>query len=331
MDSVDNTENLNITTTWGDMAYQLGGLDGYEMLREQDENGIAPGSELLGKLFDRFSPCLILIDEWVAYLRQIYKIDDLPSGSFDVNLSFVQSLTEAVKVAPITLLVATLPASQIEVGGEGGQEALDRLKNTFNRVHSTWTPASPEESYEIVRRRLFDDVKGENAHHKDNAIKQFMKLYSEDKDSFPQLSDSGDYKSKLEKSYPIHPELFDQLYNTWSSIDKFQRTRGILRLMAQVVHELWIRNDPFILIMPCSVPVSSQRVEPELTKYLEQGWPAIIAGEVDGSNSVPYQIDANQPSLGRILATRRVARTLFISTAPISGHKILGLILNVLI
>ena len=105
MDSVDNTENLNISTTWGDMAYQLGGVDGYEMLREQDENGIAPGSELLGKLFDRFSPCLILIDEWVAYLRQIYKIDDLPSGSFDVNLSFVQSLTEAVKVAPRTLLV----------------------------------------------------------------------------------------------------------------------------------------------------------------------------------------------------------------------------------
>ena len=325
MDSVDNTENLNITTTWGDMAYQLGGVDGYEMLREQDEKGIAPGSELLGKLFDRFSPCLILIDEWVAYLRQIYKIDDLPSGSFDVNLSFVQSLTEAVKVAPRTLLVATLPASQIEVGGEGGQEALDRLKNTFNRVHSTWTPASPEESYEIVRRRLFDDVKGENAHHKDNTIKQFMKLYSEDKDSFPQLSDSGDYKRKLEKSYPIHPELFDQLYNTWSSIDKFQRTRGILRLMAQVVHELWISNDPSILIMPCSVPVSSQRVEPELTKYLEQGWPAIIAGEVDGSNSVPYQIDANQPNLGRITATRRVARTLFIGTAPISGSQNTGI------
>ena len=134
-----------------------------------------------------------------------------------------------------------------------------------------------------------------------------------------------DYKSKLEKSYPIHPELFDQLYNTWSSIDKFQRTRGILRLMAQVVHELWIRNDPFILIMPCSVPVSSQRVEPELTKYLEQGWPAIIAGEVDGSYSVPYQIDANQPNLGRISATRRVARALFIGTAPISGSQNTGI------
>ncbi len=325
MDSVENKDNLNIMTTWGDMAYQLGGIDGYEMIREQDEKGIAPGSELLSNLFSRFSPCLILIDEWVAYLRQIYKIDNLPSGSFDANLSFVQSLTEAIKDAPKTLLVATLPASQIEVGGEGGQEALDRLKNTFNRVHSTWTPASPEESYEIVRRRLFNDVPGENAHHKDNSIKQFMKLYSDDKDNFPKLSDSSEYKRKLEKSYPIHPELFDQLYNTWSSIDTFQRTRGILRLMAQVVHELWISNDPSILIMPCSIPVSSQMVESELTKYLEQGWPAIISGEVDGANSVPYQIDAHQPALGRISATRRVARTLFMSTAPISGTQNTGI------
>ncbi len=325
LDTVDNKDGLDIRTTWGDMAYQLGGADGYEMVRSQDEAGIAPGSEILSELFTRFSPCLILIDEWVAYLRQIYKVENLPSGSFDANLSFVQALTEAAKDAPQTLLVASLPASQIEVGGEGGQEALDRLKQTFSRVHSSWLPASQEESYEIVRRRLFNDVLGENAHHRDNAVKQFMKMYRDDADNFPQKTDSDEYKRKLEKSYPIHPELFDQLYETWSSIDKFQRTRGILRLMAQVVHELWIGNDPSILIMPCSVPISSQRVEPELTKYLQQGWPAIIAGDVDGAQSEPHQIDAKQPNLGRISATRRVARTLFLSTAPISAAQNTGI------
>ncbi|MDA8675490.1 DUF499 domain-containing protein [Alphaproteobacteria bacterium] len=324
MDTVDNKDGLNIQTTWGDMAYQLGGVDGYDMVRTQDETGIAPGSETLGELFARFSPCLILIDEWVAYLRQIYKTEGLKSGSFDANLSFVQALTEAVKDTPQTLLVASLPASQIEVGGEGGQEALDRLKQTFSRVHSSWLPASQEESYEIVRRRLFNDILGEKAHHRDNAVKQFMKMYKEDADNFPQKTDSDEYKRKLEKSYPIHPELFDQLYETWSSIDKFQRTRGILRLMAQVVHELWIGNDPSVLIMPCSVPISSQRVEPELSKYLQQGWPAIIAGDVDGAHSVPHQIDAKQPNLGRVSATRRVARTLFLSTAPISASQNTG-------
>ena len=103
------------------------------LLVGNDAKGIAPGSNLLETIFRKCSPCLILIDEWVAYLRQIYKVDGLPSGSFDANLSFVQSLTEAVKTSPGTLLVAALPASQIEVGGEGGQEALVRLKQTFSR------------------------------------------------------------------------------------------------------------------------------------------------------------------------------------------------------
>ena len=150
-------------------------------------------------------PCLILIDEWVAYLRQIYKVEGLPSGSFDANLSFVQSLTEAVKASPGTLLVASLPASQIEVGGEGGQEALARLKQTFSRVESSWRPASQEESYEIVRRRLFKEIPGDKFHHRDNTLKQFAKLYRENANDFPQGCADEDYRRKLEKAYPIHP------------------------------------------------------------------------------------------------------------------------------
>ena len=158
--------------------------------------------------------------------RNIYGVDHLPSGSFDANLSFVQSLTEAVKPVERAILVASLPASQIEVGGSGGQEALTRLKQTFSRVESPWLPASQEESYEIVRRRLFQEIDGSLGHHKDNTIKQFMKLYRETQDSFPQVAGDSEYENKMAKSYPIHPELFDQLYQTWSSIETFQRTRG---------------------------------------------------------------------------------------------------------
>ena len=321
LDSIITKDGLCIKTTWGEMAYQLGGKEGYEMVQKQDEEGIAPGSNILEAIFLKYSPCIILIDEWVAYLRQIYKEDDLPSGSFDSNLSFVQSLTEAVKNSSKTLLVASLPASQIEVGGEGGQEALARLEQTFRRLHSSWLPASQEESYEIVRRRLFNDISGENLRYKDNTIKQYLKMYKEDKDNFPDYSYDTNFKVKFEKSYPIHPELFDQLYEKWSSIDKFQRTRGILRLMAQVVHELWIGNDNLPVIMPCSIPLNSQRIQPELTKYLPQGWPSIIASDVDGENSTPYQIDAQQPSLAKISATRRVARVVFMNTAPFSSGE----------
>ena len=97
-----------IRTTWGELAWQLGGAEAFDMIAENDAKGIAPGSNLLEAIFKKYAPCLILIDEWVAYLRQIYRVEGLPSGSFDANLSFVQSLTEAVKASPRTLLVASL-------------------------------------------------------------------------------------------------------------------------------------------------------------------------------------------------------------------------------
>ncbi|CAD7339434.1 ATP-binding protein [Sphingomonadales bacterium 56] len=314
-----------IRTTWGELAWQLGGAEAFDMIAENDANGIAPGSHLLEAIFKKFAPCLILIDEWVAYLRQVYKVEGLPSGSFDANLSFVQSLTEAVKASPGTLLVASLPASQIEVGGEGGQEALARLKQTFSRVESSWRPASQEESYEIVRRRLFKEIPGDKFHHRDNTLKQFAKLYRENADDFPQGCADEDYRRKLEKAYPIHPELFDQLYTSWGSLEKFQRTRGVLRLMAQAIHELWMNGDPSVMIMPGSVAVSSPRVEPELLHYLDVSWQSIIAGDVDGTASTPYKVDQSAPNLNRYSATRRVARAIFMGTAPTHQQQNTGL------
>lgn len=314
-----------IRTTWGELAWQLGGAEAFDMIAENDANGIAPGSHLLEEIFKKCAPCLILIDEWVAYLRQIYKVEGLPSGSFDANLSFVQSLTEAVKASPKTLLVASLPASQIEVGGEGGQEALARLKQTFSRVESSWRPASQEESYEIVRRRLFKEISGDKFHHRDNTLKQFAKLYRDNTNDFPQGCADEDYRRKLEKAYPIHPELFDQLYTSWGSLEKFQRTRGVLRLMAQAIHELWMSGDPSVMIMPGSVAVSSPRVEPELLHYLDLSWQSIIAGDVDGTASTPYKIDQSAPNLNRYSATRRVARAIFMGTAPTHQQQNTGL------
>ena len=324
-DVLDQTGGRQIRTTWGELVWQLGGADAFDMIAENDAKGIAPGSNLLEAIFRRWSPCLLLIDEWVAYLRQIYKADGLPSGSFDANLSFVQSLTEAVKTSPGTLLVAALPTSQIEVGGDGGQEALTRLKQTFSRVESSWRPASQEESYEIVRRRLFKDIPGDKFHHRDNTLKQFAKLYRENANEFPRGAADEDYRRKLEKAYPIHPELFDQLYTGWGSLERFQRTRGVLRLMAQVIHELWMHNDPSAMIMPGGVAAGSARVEPELLHYLDVSWQSIIAGDVDGPGSIPYKIDQSAPNLNSCSATRRVARAVFMGTAPTHQQENRGL------
>jgi len=324
-DTIKLEGGKTVRTTWGELAWQLGGMAGFDMVAENDANGIAPGSNRLEALFKAFSPALILIDEWVAYLRQIYKAEGLPSGSFDANLTFVQALTEAVKASPATLLVASLPASQIEVGGEGGQEALARLKQTFSRVESSWRPASQEESYEIVRRRLFKEIPGDKFHHRDNTVKQFAKLYRDNANTFPRGAADGDYRRKLEKAYPIHPELFDRLYTAWGSLEEFQRTRGVLRLMAQAIHQLWMDNDPSVTIMPGSMPIGTARVGPELFRYLAQSWPSIVAADVDGETSTPYKIDGGAPNLNKYSATRRIARAIFMGTAPTHGQANKGL------
>ena len=310
-------DGLTINTSWGDLAWQLGGKKGYALVAENDRTGIAPGSALLSELFALCAPSLILIDEWVAYLRHIYKTDGLPGGNFDTNLSFVQSLTEAVKVSPRTFLVASLPQSQIEVGGEGGAEALKRLQTTFTRINASWSAATTEESYEIVRRRLFRDVEADKFHHRDNVIKKFAALYRDNPDAFPIGCGEEDYRRKIEKSYPIHPELFDQLYLAWGSMERFQKTRGVLRLMAKLIHELWMSSDPSLMIMPGSVALAAQQVQPELLNFLQKEWGPIINGDVDGDSSTPFKIDQATPNLGQISATRRIARAVFIATAPL--------------
>ena len=76
----------------------------------------------------------------------------------------------------------------------------------------------------------------------------------------------------MKSCYPIHPEVFDHLYEEWSTLDKFQRTRGVLRLMAAVIHELWMNNDASAMIMPGSIPLDVPVVRDELTRYLPEEW-----------------------------------------------------------
>ena len=153
---------MKVHTLWGELAWQLGGPDGYALVAEADRTGTSPGSALVD-LLRRYSPCLILIDEWVAYARQLYGVDGLPAGSFDAQFTFAQALAEAARSVEGALLVVSIPASDIEVGGEGGRAALERLKNVVGRMESSWRPASAEEGFEIVRRRLFDDLPAQSS------------------------------------------------------------------------------------------------------------------------------------------------------------------------
>ena len=310
---------IQTRTLWGNIAAQLGGQEGYEIVKAADEKSVSPGANDLTKLLNKFGPAIILIDELVAYTRNIYGVNGLPAGSFDSNLTFVHSLTEAVKNAKRSQLVISIPESAIEIGGEGGQEALDRIQDammehTIGRLEGIWRPVDAEEGFSIVRRRLFSPINNEDV--RDEVCRAFIQLYDENPSEFPPECREAPYLERLRRAYPIHPELFDQLYDDWSLLDNFQKTRGVLRLMAAVIHHLWVNEDRSVLILPGSIPLDSPPVREELLRYLPENWNAVVDKDVDGERSVPRAIDASLPRFGGSSAARRVARAIFMGSAP---------------
>lgn len=313
-----NMPGITINTLWGEMAAQLalsvGRSELYDYVKEADKKGVSPGHEALRQLMDACGPCLILMDELVAYAKKIYGISGLPAGSFDNFISFIQEITEAASTSRNSLVVASIPESDIEIGGEAGQIALEAIEHTFGRMESIWKPVAATEGFEVVRRRLFLDCKNPDA--RDSVCESFSQMYQNNPSDFPVQAREVEYRERMVSCYPIHPEVFDHLYEEWSTLERFQRTRGVLRLMAAVIHELWMNNDSSAMIMPGSLPLDVPNVRDELTRYLSEEWNGIVDTEVDGKKSIPYQKDKNISRYGSSMACRRLARTILLGSAP---------------
>ena len=332
---IEGYPDLTARTLWGHLAGQLGGAKGYAMIEDADSKGVSPGSNTLTKLFDEFGPCCIFIDEAVAYVRKMHGRGNLTAGNWDGNIDFFQELTESLNKSNNAVGIMSIPESEIEIGGLDGQKTRDAIEYRVKRQDDIGIPLDTDEGFEIVKRRLFNPDIDEVA--REATVEAFSKLYLNESQMFPKHSSDVDYSARLRSCYPIHPEVFDQLYGTWSQLEKFQRTRGVLKLMAKVIATLWQENDNSPLIMPGTLPLFDKTVATEFTRHLEHEmvWLPIIDTEIDGNNSVPHRIDAHNPIYGETQMARRVSRTLFLGTAPrilsqASGLEILQIRLGTL-
>ncbi|MCG3151370.1 MAG: hypothetical protein GEEBNDBF_00641 [bacterium] len=310
-------KGVEIHTLWGELAYQLLGKKGYGLVAESDKAGVNPGGGLKA-LLEQAAPCLIMIDEWVAYARQLADEPGLPAGTLGAQLTFAQSLTEAASNTPGVLLVVSVPESDMEVGGPAGANVLEKLRHHIGRVETSWRPADRAESFEIVRRRLFEDLPSEQVRKRDAVCMAFSESYRKQVGDFPANCRDKAYEDELKLAYPIHPEVFTRLYEDWSTgIEKFQRTRGVLRLMAIVVHHLWEGGDSHLMIMPGTIPMDIDAVQNELTRYLEENWRPVIDQEIAGPGSRAQQLDLSHPQFAKVGAARKIARTVFLGSAPL--------------
>lgn len=306
-----------IHTLWGELAWQLGGEEGLEMVREADATGTSPGKEKIQRLLETFAPCVVLIDELVAYIRQFPDGQPLSGGTYDSNLSFIQALTEAVKLVPNGILLASLPESEVEAGSNRGVATLKALEKTFGRVQALWKPVATEEAFEIVRRRLFEPIR--DIESRNDVCRAFANVYIAEGAKLPSETQEARYFDRLVQAYPIHPEVFDRLYQDWTTLDGFQRTRGVLKLMAKVIYKLWKDQNQDLMIMPGSIPLYDGGSRNELTYYLQAGWDAVLERDIDGDRAETTELESKEPRFGAINAARKVARTLFLGSAPAAG------------
>ena len=311
-DSGKTEQGDPLNNLWGVMAYQLGGQAAYEMIGEASRQGTAPGGAQLDTLFEYVGPCVILIDEPVAYIRN--------AGTAQDNIyTFIQALTQSVRRTNDVVLVITLPQSPAEAGGETGAEAMDRLENLLGRVEAVWEPLAINETFEVVRRRLFDQVS--DPADRDRTCSAFASMYSHNRRDYPQGVAEGNYLERMKACYPIHPEIFDRLYSDWSSIQEFQRTRGVLRMMATCINRLYLSNDPSPLIMPADLPLSDDSLANEFIRLLRGEWRPVLS-EVDGANSRTDNIDKESQRFAAVGgAARRIARTVFLGSADRGAIK----------
>ena len=327
-DKTVNGDPLN--TLWGQMAYQLGGQEAYNIIGEAARQGIAPGGAQLDRLFQHVGPAVILFDELVAYFRNI-PLDD--GGNPDVENSepaevaegpfytFIQALSESVRRNPNVALIVTLPESEEEAGGEVGYQALNRLERVFGRIEAVHAPLETTEAFEVVRRRLFEDPKDPEA--LTQTCDKFAAMYRRIRREYPDHAAEPTYRQRLEQCYPIHPEIFDRLYNDWSTIHRFQRTRGVLRMMALWIKRLYGERTPDPLILPANLPLFDSNLSEEFIKLLPGRWEPVVS-EIDGTNSRTDQLDNDKErwlTVGG--AAKRITRTIFLGSVP--GKAIHGI------
>ncbi len=322
-------DGTHIYTLWGELAYQLCGIEGYNMLKDNDAKRIAPTANLFKKLLKECSPALLLIDELADYCSKAAAVEVGASTLSDQTIAFMQALTEAVSSVPKVVMITTLPASDTEVAGSAvGTKILSALEARVVRVGTSIKPVGDDEIFEVIRRRLFESIGDPIAI--ETVVQRYRKYYNKRGSELPQFVNNGTYPDLIRKSYPFHPEVINMFHHRWAQDSRFQRTRGVLRLLASIVKDLWDNRATMTgsngLIHTSDINLSHlQTLTSSITSLKGVHWDSVISADVTGTSSNSYHVDNLDAAsdLYKYKITQGVATTVLL--ASIGGMRNGGL------
>jgi hypothetical protein len=323
-------------TLWGELAWQLGfhagGEDGgraaYEIVRKSDEQRSPVGPQVWEKLIGD-APALLMIDEIAAHLRAASSISIGKTNLADVTVAFLMSLLKFASESKRTVLVYTLADSSDAFGKESDElrEELAEARSVSARQEHVLTPTAEDEISAIVTHRLFASVDRKAAEETAKAWSAYCGRTIEQGVDLPQRAVRPEYQTEIVQDHPFHPELLTTLNRKTSTIPNFQKTRGVLRLLAQTVRELW-RTKPrdCYLISPHHLNLADEQLANDLTSWLDrpqfkQVIEADIASPKKGTMSHAQEIDLEWTEAGRPPYAQRIATTAFLHSLVQTGQS----------
>ncbi len=310
VEPVVEADGTTIYTLWGQLAHQLGKREGYELVRRADEARVAPGADVLRRLFALNEANLILMDELVAYIvpaEGVAAEDTKVGGSStlkDQTITFLQHLTQAVAQTPRTVLLLTIPASKTEIYGQAAQDLQQKiftvsgqLSEVVGRVQTVRTPVQGDDIYEVLRRRLLEPLHDDTARkERDRRARQvaqaYVSMYRSIPNDVPQEMQEESYIERMVRSYPFHPDVVRVLYERWGTLPDFQRTRGALRILGLVLADMFANNYFEPLILPSHLNLAPGDLRNELVRVLgNTAFNNVLDSDIASAGAKAAQID----------------------------------------
>ncbi|MDQ6615687.1 MAG: DUF499 domain-containing protein [Actinomycetota bacterium] len=318
-------DGLKLHTLWGELAFRLGGQAAYEKVRQHDEEGKAPGGNVLRTVVGT-GPVLILLDEVLFYVQRAGGKTGQDPQRRQVML-FLQGLTEVVRNLPNAAMVYSLQKSVDEAAGDAA--LLDDLDHLVTRVDAKREPVSDDEVMRVVQRRLFPTF-GSDPEHVAVATavaREYAIAYRHMRETFADTDadrraagqEAEKFEARVLESYPFHPALLDLMYHRWGGLPSYQRTRGALQFLASAVHAVWTGEQPAQpLLGPGDITLDTEQVRAAFFSQVGQReqYSSVLAADITGASARSAEVDrriaADSPAYEQLRVGTRCATAIML-------------------
>jgi hypothetical protein len=293
----------------GELAFKLGGAAALKTLGPADHHEASPDEAFITKLLGD-EPVLILLDELVIYMAGLSATGQ---GNF---MSFLGKLISVISKRKQAVLVITDPGQQAAYAGVAAQlvaaigAASVKLEDILGRKMTDFDPVG-KQAARVIARRLFDKIDPAAAAL---ASANYHQLYVRVREAHPELLPatalSADYARRIQECYPFHPRLIDTAKERLGPLPEFQRSRGVLRLFARIIREVWNNKRDLELVTAGEINWGSPDICGDLLQRLRRdAFEAAVDADIEG-----HALDLDDRKPGGI--HYRVASALLLESLP---------------